>query len=54
MEGVSSGVVYLECLFPHKGVAKHSRWFLQHLTGELRRMPKRRSSQNSYSRYFGE
>jgi hypothetical protein len=38
MEGVSSGVVYLQCLFPHMGAAKHSCCFREHLTGELLRI----------------
>jgi len=29
MEGVPSGVVYLACLFPHMGAAKHSCYFLE-------------------------
>ena len=39
MEGVPSGVMYLQYLFPHRGVAKHSCCFLELLTGEVLRMP---------------
>ena len=39
MEGVPSGVSYLQCLFPHMGGAKHSWCFREHLSGEVRRIP---------------
>jgi hypothetical protein len=38
MEGVPSGVLYLQCPFPTWGVAKHSCCFREHLTGEVRRI----------------
>jgi hypothetical protein len=43
---VPSGVLYVQCLLPHKGAAKHSCYFLELCHGELRRMPLLRSSLN--------
>jgi hypothetical protein len=37
--GRPSGVVYLQCLFPHMGVAKHSCYFLELRHDEVRSIP---------------
>jgi hypothetical protein len=51
MEGVPSGVMYLQYLFPHRGAAKHRCCFLELLTGVLLRMPLPRILVNSPSGY---
>src|SRR5215208_6196554 len=44
MEGVPSGVVYLECAFTLWRIAKHGAYFREYLTGELCRMSLLRGS----------
>jgi hypothetical protein len=38
VEGVPSGVAYLECTFASWMIAKHDAYFREYLTGELCRM----------------
>ena len=44
MEGVPSGVAYLECAFPLMEDTKHGACFREYLTGELCRMSVLRGS----------
>jgi hypothetical protein len=44
MEGVPSGVAYLECAFPSWRIAKQGAYFREYLAGELCRMSVLRGS----------